>query len=261
MSLRSTLPVLGVVLVLLLAGCGGTQPGSTSPAPADESDPAVDHVEAPADGGQGYVDVGGSASVSTSPEEARIRVGVETTDQNASDAREELARRVQRMRSALRSIGIEDDQVRTEHYDINEDYRSRRDEDRPATYRAQHSFRITVQDLDRTGTVIDTAVNNGANRINGVEFTIGAERRGELRTRALERAMTNAREEAETLASSANLSITGVESIQTTNVQVSGYERDTALAATPTASADTSIDTGDVSVSAQVQVRYDVSPE
>jgi uncharacterized protein YggE len=260
MQLRSTAATIAVVALLLLAGCASTAPERSKPVAEDRSTPAAGHGDALQSGGHGSIDVGGSAAVSTSPEEARVRVGVETTDRNASDAREALARRVQRMRSALRDIGIEDDQVRTEHYDINEDYRSVREEDRPVTYRAQHTFRITVTDLEQTGTVIDTAVNNGANRINGVEFTISSERRGELRTRALERAMTDAREEAETLAESANLTITGVESIQTSNVQVSGYQREVAFEATPTAGADTSIDTGDVTVSAQVQVRYNVTP-
>jgi uncharacterized protein YggE len=261
MRFRSNAVAIGLAAVLLLAGCASTAPGSADPIPAEESPRVIEHVEATGSDATGRIDVGGSAAVSTTPEEARIRVGVETTDRNASDAREELARRVQRMRSALREIGIEDDQVRTEHYDINQDYRSLREEDRPVTYRAQHSFRITVRDLEQTGTVIDTAVNNGANRINGVEFTISSERRGELRTRALEQAMADAREEAETLAASANLTITGVESIQTSNVQVSGYQRDVALEATPTAGgADTTIDTGDVTVSAQVQVRYNVTP-
>jgi len=261
MTLRSTTAAVAVVTLLLLAGCASTSPGSSNPAPAEESTPAAQHVDAVRGGpSHGNIDVGGSASVTTGPEEAQIRVGVETSDRNASDARDELARRVQRMRSALREIGIDDDQVRTEHYDINEEYRTRRDEERPTRYRAQHSFRITVEELDRTGTVIDTAVKNGANRINGVAFTISSERRGELRTRALEQAMADARDEAETLAASANLTITGVESIQTSNVQVTGYQRDVALEATPTAGAETSIDTGDVTVSAQVQVRYNVTP-
>jgi uncharacterized protein YggE len=261
MRFRSTVAPIAVAAVLLLAGCASTAPGSTNPVPAEESRSTPGHVDAVHSGGShGTIDVGGSASVSTGPEEAQIRVGVETTDQNATDARAALAQRVERMRSALREIGIEDEQVRTEHYDINQDYRSVREEDRPVMYRAQHTFRITVRDLDRSGTVIDTAVNNGANRINGIEFTISSERRGELRTRALEQAMADARQEAETLASSANMTITGVESIQSSNVHVDGYQRDVALEATATPSADTSIDTGDVAVSAQVQVRYNVTP-
>jgi uncharacterized protein YggE len=65
------------------------------------------------------------------------------------------------------------------------------------------------------GEVIDTAVDSGATSIDGVQFTLSDEQRASLRATALDRAMSAARTDADGLASTADLTITGVRHVST----------------------------------------------
>jgi uncharacterized protein YggE len=251
--MRRALATLFVLGIVALAGCLGG---------AAQQQPAVDAASGHDTGGTGAISVSASGGVQSNPEQAVVRLGIETTSPNASTARQQLANRVERLRGALERMGLDSDQIRTERYDLDQDYRRppREDEEPEPRYRATQQFRITVEELDRAGPVIDTAVQNGANQVHGVEFTVSGERRTELREQALRGAMANARNEAEILAEESNLTITGVHTVRTAEVSYGGPER--ALAeATPTAAGDagTNIDSGPITVSAQVNVVYNVS--
>ena len=104
---------------------------------------------------------------------------------------------------------------------------------------------------DAAGTVVDTAVGNGASEVQGVTFTLSDETRVELREQALEHAMSAARADAETVASSANLSITGVQSASTGGGVGPVYETRATVADTGSA-----FDAGSVTVTATVDVTY-----
>jgi uncharacterized protein YggE len=117
-------------------------------------------------------------------------------------------------------------------------------------YEAVHAYRIDAA-ADAAGTVVDTAVGNGADEVQGVTFTLSDETRADLRQEALEHAMSAARADADTVASSADLSITGVQSASTGGGVGPVYEmRETA------ADAGTTFDAGSVTVTATVDVTY-----
>lgn len=106
--------------------------------------------------------------------------------------------------------------------------------------------------------MIDTAVANGANDVDNVEFTLSADRRNELEEQALEGAMDRAETKATTIAERADLTIEGVETVTTVD---RGY-RPYAAEATATAAGDgasTDIDSGPVTVTAQVKVTYEAA--
>lgn len=204
------------------------------------------------------ITVSGSGTVQAEADRAVVRVGVIATGDDIGTVRESLSDNAAKMRDALGEMGIGQDQIRTAYYDISSEERHERPgvSNRP-TYRGTHSFVVTVNDTDSVGRVIDTAVNNGASEVDGVEFTLSADRRQQLRQQALEEAMTSARGEASTLAGAEDLSITGVDRISTTDFSRSPYEA-RAVAATGGAGG-TSINSGPVTVRASATVVYDTS--
>lgn len=243
---RNLIAVLAAALLVVTAGCAGNLTASASP---DQS---------PDDGPDGRtIEVGASGQASADPDQAIIGVAVVTTGDDATTARERLAENVSSMRQALAEMGIDDDQITTTRYDISQDHRRKHEEGGPTTYRALHAFEIVLSDLDRTGDVIDTAVENGATNVDGVRFGLSEDRQRELRNQALEDAMANARTQADTLAASADLSVTGVHSASTVENGYRPYMVETAAAG---ANGDsTSIDTGPVTVQVTVQVTYNAS--
>ncbi|MFW5938208.1 MAG: SIMPL domain-containing protein [Halanaeroarchaeum sp.] len=205
------------------------------------------------------IQVAATGSTEAQPDKALVRVSVETTADDPTTARNRLAANVTSMRDALADAGVAEDRIRTTDFDLRQD-RERRPpegEEEPETkYRARHRFEIEVDDVDRVGNVVDTAVDNGATDVDDVRFTLSDETRQELRTEALETAMSDAHQQAETIASSADLRITGVSSASTTDVNVP------TRSVTMEADADgggTSVSSGPVSVTATVEVTYNAT--
>jgi len=245
---RTLLATVGVAALLVTAGCSGTLGGTSTRAASDAN-------------GTNSIEVSATGQSEAEPNQATIRVAVVSRAENAAAARGRLSENVSRMQDALSGV-VDADQVQTVRYDIDRRHRrprppEERRREEPA-YRAEHEFAITVEQVDRTGEVIDTAVENGASDIERVEFTHSENRERELRSEALSDAMGNARGQAETLAEEANLSITGVGSVETVEGDVHGYE----AAATPTAAAGdagTSVSPGPVTVTTRVRVTYNAT--
>lgn len=249
-------------------GQSANHPGTQQSGQADVQSPASESVatatqassHAPGQGGARTVSVSASGGAQTSPDQVTVRVAVVATGDDAPTARQRLAENVSQMRSALSDLGVSDDQIQTSRYDLRQDLRRppREGEQPQLQYRGEHSFVITVSDTDMTGQIIDTAVTNGANNVEDVEFTLSEDERRSLRQEALRDAMENARGQAETLASASELTITGVHSVATSE----GFHRpylETAAAGGDGGGAPTTVDSGPVGVQVQVQVTYNAT--
>jgi uncharacterized protein YggE len=243
-----TRTIFGTVLVAALlvtaAAAGTVLTSDGASAQADEQ-------------GDRTIQVGANGQVQTSADQAVVEVAVVTSATNVTTARNQLSENVTAMRTALSDMGVESSQVRTQYFDISEDYRRPEEEDAPTRYRAIHSFEITLENTSRAGEVIDAAVNNGANRVDGVRFGLSREKRQDLRQQALENAMDGARQQAETVAGSAGLSITGVSTISTAEYDSSPVRYE--AAAMTAADGGTSVESGPVTVTASVQVVYNAT--
>lgn len=245
---RRTLIAAGVAALLLLAGCSAGQASNAGSAT-----------------GNSTIQVAGTGSADAEPNQAVLRVGVVATAPDAATARQRLAENTTRMRTALERIGVEDDQIVTQRYDIDRDRRERherREGEQPRVqYRASHRFEITLNDTDRVGRVIDTAVRNGATEVDDIQFTLSTDRRRELEAEARQAAMADARAKARSLAADANLTVTGVKVIRTGG----GAPRpvDETAAATPTVTAGgaaSDVESGPVTVVTTVRVVYTAEP-
>lgn len=263
--MRWKLPAVAVALAILLAGAGVTAVAMTDHNAADEQTrpTAVSSVQSPDQASSHLPDQSRSISVSaagsaqTSPDQVTVAVSVVATGSDAPAVRQRLAEDASRMRSALADIGVGDDQVQTDRYDLRRDRRPpETDQDQPQ-YRGEHSFTITVSDTDRTGEIIDTAVTNGADTIDRVQFTLSEDRRRSLRQDALRDAMDNARTQADTLAGESGLTVTGVHTVETAE---NAYGPRFEAAARPAdGGGGTSVDSGPVGVRVQVDVVYEVT--
>lgn len=240
---RSTLLVSAVAILLLVAAGAATAVTPT----AQPDQPAK------------QIDVAASADVSAQPDQALVRLGVIATAESVQTARDQVAENATAVRSALTDLNVSADQIETAYYDIGE-VRDRGEPERPSGYRAVHTLEVTVNDIDTVGDVIDTAVDNGANRVDGVSFRLSAEKRHDLRQDALQKAMDRARTDADTLASSADLQVVSASSISASDVSVSPYRVErTMLESAGDTAASTTIESGPVDVSASVQVVYNAT--
>ncbi|PHQ39766.1 SIMPL domain-containing protein [Halorubrum persicum] len=245
---RKLVTAIGVTLLVALAGCTGLA-GSTGVGGVDAGDePALErNIEVVADG-----------EATAEPDRATIRVAVTATGDDSAAVRDELAAGDEELRAALTDWGLDEDDIKTDRYDVRESYETRDNPER-TEYQGVHRYAIEIDDVDAVGEVIDVAVDAGADEVQRIAFGLSEEREREVRDAAIENAMASAEDDATVLANSSELELAGVYSVSTANAGVTPYRVSDAAMATESdgaGGAATSIETGDVSVRVSVNVVY-----
>lgn len=208
----------------------------------------------------------GQGQVETKPDSVRLNVGVETSSSELDAAREENNRRMQRIIEALKETGIPNLVLETSYINVHPVYGKREENRLPEVvgYRADSSLSVQVEDTDPAqlgeygSRLIDTAFEAGANTVNGPSFYLDEDSMTEVRLRALEEAVNDARVNAIAMARAAGVEITGVYSIEGTPqyyqprpvpmmTRAEAFQSD--VAATP-------VETGETTVSSLVTVRF-----
>ncbi|WP_336035309.1 SIMPL domain-containing protein [Halobacterium yunchengense] len=239
--------VLGAAL-LVASGVAGALALSSGPASAGEATPSEQSITVSADG-----------DVEAQADQAVVRVAVTAAGEDSTAVRDEMAERAESMRDALAEYGLDEDAVRTAHYDIRQERERTPQGTEYGEYRGQHHFEITVEDTDAAGEVVDVAVDSGADRVMGVSFTLSDEKRETLYQEALTEAMGNAETRADTLADAGGLSVTETHTIVSTDTQYRPFEAETVAYTSGDAGGSTSIDSGPVTVTADVRVTYNAT--
>ncbi|WP_232700391.1 SIMPL domain-containing protein [Halobacterium wangiae] len=239
------LAVLGSALLVSAGVAGALMLGSGS-ASASQPDRSQKSISVSADG-----------EIEATPDQAVVRVAILATGEDSTTVREELATDAESMRTALEEYGLDSEDVRTAHYDIRQERERTPEGTEMGDYRGVHAFEITLDDTDAAGEVVDVAVENGADQVNGVSFTLSDDTREELHNEALTEAMSNARDRADTLAAAGDLSVTEVHTIVSTETRYHDYRVETAYASA--AGDSTSIEAGAVTVTANVRVTYNAT--
>jgi hypothetical protein len=261
--MRRTVAALALAALLVTAGCSA--PLSTSSAPDDGANQAPERADLAAaqDSDDGRtVRVAASGTAEAEPDRAVVRVAIVARSDSVSTIRDRLAANASSMREALLATGLDESDIVTSRYDIRQNYRYEPERaSQEPRYQGQHAFTITLENTSRAGSVVVTALENGANRVEGVEFTLTEETRRDLRQDALAEAVEAGRAQADTAAGSADLTITGVESIETAETSVQPYRAETAgfAAAADGGGGGTQFEGGTVTVSAQALVTYNAT--
>lgn len=118
------------------------------------------------------IKVNGRGSVNAIPDMAIVSVGAVTEDKNPQNAQNQNDIIINNIISALLSLGIPKENIKTQTYSIFPEYDYVEGKQILRGYKVTHILQIKVENIDQVGTVINTAVANGANQINNVEFTL-----------------------------------------------------------------------------------------
>ena len=213
-----------------------------------------DGTESPADQ---TIHVSATGSAENAPDEALVRVAVTAEAADIGPVRDELANGSEGLTSALDELGVS---YETTEYDISQQRLPPEEREGP-TYRGAHVYEVQLDKLDRIGAVVDAAAGTGA-EVGSIQLTLSDEQREQLRDDAIEDAMADARQQADTIAGTSDLTVTGVSSVDASQQQFSPVSDDSARSLeTESASGapPTDIETGDVSVTYSVSVTYHVS--
>jgi len=166
--------------------------------------------------------VEGKSEFDVAPDEAVIRVRVETQSMTAQDAQTMNRETANNVRSALRRAGISDDEIETAEYNVRKVQEWDRELERTVDkgYRVYNVFKVTTDNLEKVGDYLDAAVQAGANNIDSVNFQLSNKAMSEAKTEALRRAATNARAKADALADGMGVMLDGVLSVGEGSVNI-----------------------------------------
>jgi uncharacterized protein YggE len=207
------------------------------------------------------ISVSGQAEVSAAPDLAIVSVAVETTSPTAAHAVSENATRSAKVAEALKALIGKDDKLTTTRYALEPRYQPIKPgepgEPRISGYVARNEVQVETRKVDGVGRLIDAANEAGANRISGLQFTL-SNRNEQLRA-ALGKAGSEARAQAESVAAALGVKLKNVFSATTTTAPIPQPRYFEAMGMTAAAArAPTTIEPGAVTVSATLQVTYEI---
>ncbi|MDR4491509.1 MAG: SIMPL domain-containing protein [Candidatus Nitrosocosmicus sp.] len=160
----------------------------------------------------------GTAEREVPSDESKISLAVENTNANANTARKNNADKMDEIVNVLKQAGLTDENITTSSFQItpNYDYENS-NYDRIISYTALNKIELKTSTNANISQFIDLAVNNGANRVENIDFVVSKKTLDKINLELLEQAFKSAREKADVLAHAGNFSILGVKNIDTSS--------------------------------------------
>lgn len=157
--------------------------------------------------------VSGTGASTAVPDRAIISIGVVSYEKDAFKAQQDNAVKSKQVQDALMNLGISAKDIQTENYSFNPT--TVRDESnnqqRITGYNVNNTVVVVVEDTSIVGKVIDSALANGANKINSLRFSV--KNTDNLRKAALQNAIKDARAKAEIIAGGLGSRIVGIKNV------------------------------------------------
>jgi uncharacterized protein YggE len=203
--------------------------------------------------------VNGQAEVKVAPDLAIVSFAVETTSPDASTAVAENARKSTALADALKQQLAGNGKVSTTGYGLDPVYEPRDRGAAPAApritgYIARNEVRAETRSIDAVGKLIDAATKAGANRVEGLEFTL--QERSAAQNDALKLAGQDARRQAEATAAALGVTLGKIVTATANASPIMPRQYVRMRAAAAEMSTTTPVEAGDVTVTANLQVTY-----
>lgn len=219
-------------------------------------------VSAASSSNERVINTQGTGTITTTPDRVEISVAVMTEHADVKAAQRENAVKMNTVMNALKNAGVASDEIKTTGYSIyqvTKDGSSVFPPDRRAqVYRVTNTLMITLKDTARAGDIIDIAIENGANNVNYISFTLSDEKQASLRAEALQQAVAQSRADANVVAASLGLTVRDVKEVTIGGGYYPPTSRmyDTMMLGAGVEKAATPIEAGEVTVTATISVTY-----
>jgi hypothetical protein len=174
-----------LILALALAGCTAYGPGS-----ADRT-----------------ISVTGEGTVVVPPDTVVLTLGVQTRGTEVGPTVAENNRAAERVIQAVTALGVAAEDVQTSYFSIStqpryDQFGNVTDE---VTYWVDNSITVTLHDIQQLGELLNQALAQGANSVQGISFTVSD--RSAALVPARSQALDDARRQAEQIAGAAGVAL------------------------------------------------------
>ena len=200
----------------------------------------------------------GTAETTAQPDQAEIYARIEvirdTADLAASDSKAKSTAVVDAIKK------FDGATVETTGYNINKKEDWTQDGPVFKGYVATYSLKVTTTDFNQVGKVIDAAVNNGANNIDSVQFTLSKNAEEKVRSETLKQAGENAKMKAQAVAEGLGVQLGDIVSVSESNFYAQPYyfAKATEAVSAGRPAADLTIEPSSITVTASINVAYKI---
>lgn len=202
------------------------------------------------------LDVVATGEVTRVPDQVTISAGVTSRAPQAQAALRDNAAQMERVRAALRRLGIADRDIQTGTISLHQDYERTAEGGRPSGYVASNQLNIRFRDVANAGRIIDALVAEGVNNVQGPMF--GLENRDSAVDEARTRAIAVARARADLYARTLGTRVRRIIAISETGQP--GIIMGEARMAAQASDASTQIVPGEQVVGTTVHVTFELDP-
>ncbi|MNC35706.1 26 kDa periplasmic immunogenic protein precursor [compost metagenome] len=207
------------------------------------------------------VSVTGKGELAIKPDIVYLSIGVTTSAETAQDAQKTNGAKIAKLTSLLKTTwGIADKDIQSTQFSVQPNYTySEKDGQQVKGYIAQHTLQVAYRDLTKVGALLDAASTAGANNIGNAQFAI--EDPSAFEAQVIEKAMANADAKAAAIAKAAKRSLGSVVTViqnDDGNNPVIYMEQAAMSKASADAAGGTSVEPGEVKVSTQLNVVYEL---
>jgi len=209
------------------------------------------------------ISVTGQSEIEIDPDQAEMYIRVQTKDPTARTAQDSNSRIMKTVKEALKKAGLTDAEMETTNYNLwpQQKWDPVKQESVDDGYMVSHQLKITTVNIEKIGSYLQTAVDNGANGLDSVQFSLTPAKKKDVNSEALAQASASAREKATAIAAGMGVTLGGISSISEANVN---YPYPVRYAMSEMAAGDMKsvpapdLSPSKVTVSAQISVAYEI---
>lgn len=195
--------------------------------------------------------VEGTGRVRVKPDIAVVELGAVTENRQLSAAQEENAVSMTVVIRTLNGMGVPPADIQTSSYSITPQYDYIEGRQVFRAYRVEHMLKVIIRDMARIGTIIDAAVQSGANQIGSITFTVDDP--SPYYRQALDAAVDDAQAKAGTIAVKLNIRVIRVP----VRIVETRYEQGTPIPVVYQAAAPaTPVQTGQIEITARIEAVF-----
>lgn len=144
----------------------------------------------------------GKSSISTQPDQANVSLGITAKGSDLKTAQDHANTIINGYTKQLTDLGISADNLKTTNYTIYPNYDYQTNAQKINGYTVNISLDVTLKEADFTkvNQVVDLATAAGLNEVGNIQFRISDTKEKEIRLKAREQAITDAKQNAQELA-------------------------------------------------------------
>lgn len=154
----------------------------------------------------------GEGKVEVAPDTAYVEAGISVIEAaSVAQVQKSIDDANNKIIAAMQKLGIDKKDIKTSNYSINPNYSYENNKNGITGYNGNASITIKVKNIAQVSQVISDATAAGANQIQGARFSI--ENPAKYREEAREKAIANAKEQAQKLANTLGIKLGKVTNI------------------------------------------------